>query len=75
MKKMLFILIVISLSNCSLNTDSKFGTKDPIKKKIFNDELQKIMNKSDNIISMTYDEYKIFIVEYNKKSKYPDISK
>jgi len=33
------------------------------------------MNKSDNIMSMTYDEYKIFIVEYNKRSKYPDITK
>ena len=75
MKKICLFLIIIFLTNCSLNKDSKFWTKDPVKKKVFEQEVQKIMNKSDNIMSMTYDEYKIFIVEYNKRSKYPDITK
>ena len=29
---------------------------------------------SDDIIKMTYDEYKIYIDDYTKKSKYPDIN-
>ena len=33
------------------------------------------MKKSDNIFSMTLDEYMIYLDEYNKKNKYPDISK
>ena len=33
------------------------------------------MKKSNNIISLTFDEYKIYLEEYNKKSKYPDIIK
>ena len=75
MKIFFLILIAILLNNCSPNKDSKFWTKDSVKKKVFKQEVQKIMNKSDNIMSMTYDEYKIFIVEYNKRSKYPDITK
>ncbi len=51
-------------------------TKKPeenIKKKDYNDKLNKIMKKQNDIISMSFSEYKIFIEEYAKKSKYPDI--
>ena len=44
--------------------------KIKIKKK-----LSKVLKKSDDITNMTYDEYKIYIDDYTKKSKYPDISK
>jgi len=43
--------------------------KAKIKKK-----LSQILQKSDDIIKMTYDEYKIYIDDYTKKSKYPDIN-
>jgi hypothetical protein len=38
-------------------------------------KLSKILKKSKDITSMTLDEYKLYIEDYTKKSKYPDISK
>ena len=69
----LFSLLFIS--NCSLNKDSQYWTEDTIKKKDEQKNLSKILKKSKNITSMTLDEYKIYIEDYTKKSKYPDISK
>ena len=63
------------LVNCSFNTESKFWTENNDKKKTYNLKLKEIMKKSDNIFSMTLDEYMIYLDEYNKKNKYPDISK
>ena len=34
-----------------------------------------ILKKSDDITKMTLEEYEIYIDDYTKKSKYPDISK
>ena len=36
---------------------------------------KQILEKSNDITSMTMEEYKLYIEEYTKKSKYPDISK
>ena len=63
------------LVNCSFNTESKFWTENNDKKKTYNLKLKEIMKKSDNIFSMTLGEYMIYLDEYNKKNKYPDISK
>ena len=69
---MLFFFVLV---NCSFNTESKFWTENNDKKKTYNLKLKEIMKKSDNIFSMTLDEYMIYLDEYNKKNKYPDISK
>ena len=69
----LFLLLFIS--NCSLNKDSQYWTEDTIKKKNEQKNLSKILKKSKDITSMTLDEYKLYIEDYTKKSKYPDISK
>ena len=69
----LFSLLLIS--NCSFNKDSRYWTEDTIKKKDEKKNLSKILKKSKNITSMTLEEYKIYIEDYTKKSKYPDISK
>jgi len=61
-------------SNCSLNKDSKFWTDEIIKNEENQNKLTKILKKSDDIMSMTLEEYKIYIDDYTKKSKYPDIS-
>ena len=37
--------------------------------------LSKALKKSDSIITMTLEEYEIYIEDYTKKSNYPDISK
>ena len=69
------LFILLFLNNCSLNKNSQYWTEDTIKKK---DELKKlleILEKSKDITTMTFEEYKIYIEDYTKKSNYPDISK
>ena len=73
--KLIFILFIISfLNNCSLNKDSKYWTEDAVKKIEDQKKLSEVLNKSEDIINMTYEEYKIYIDDHTKKSKYPDIN-
>jgi hypothetical protein len=62
------------ISNCSLNKDSEYWTEDNIKKKDNSKKLIKIIKKSNDIRLMTVDEYKIYMDDYIKKSKYPDLN-
>ena len=73
--KLVFILFIyFVLNNCSLNKDSKYWTEDLIKKSEDQKKLSKLLKKSEDITNMSYDEYKIYIDDYTKKSKYPDIN-
>ena len=73
--KLVFIsFIILLLNNCSLNKDSKYWTEDVDKKSINKKKLSEVLKKSEDITNMTYDEYKIYIDDYTKKSKYPDIN-
>ncbi len=74
MKFVFIIFIILLLNNCSLNKDSKYWTKDVVKKSKDQKKLSEVLKKSDDITNMTYDEYKIYIDDYTKKSKYPDIN-
>ena len=74
MKLLSYIVILIVISGCSLNKDSAYWTEDSIKKKADNLKLIKIIEKSNDIRSMTVEEYEIYIDDYVKKSKYPDIN-
>ena len=74
MKFVFIIFIILLLNNCSLNKDSKYWTEDVVKKNEDQKKLSEILKKSDDITNMTYDEYKIYIDDYTKKSKYPDIN-
>jgi hypothetical protein len=74
MKLLSYIIILIVISGCSLNKDSAYWTEDSIKKKADNIKLIKIIEKSNDIRSMTVEEYEIYIDDYVKKSKYPDIN-
>ena len=73
--KLIFILsLFLLLNNCSLNQDSKYWTEDVEKRKETKKKLSKILKKTDDITTMTLEEYEIYIDDYTKKSKYPDIS-
>ena len=73
--KFTFILsLFFILSNCSLNKDSKYWTEDVEKREETQKKLSKILKKADDITTMTLEEYKIYIDDHTKKSKYPDIS-
>jgi len=74
MKIFLYLIFFILISNCSLNSESKYWTEDTIKKKAENKKLIEIIGKSNDIRSMTVDEYEIYIDDYIKKSKIPDIN-
>jgi len=72
--KFSFILsLLFILSNCSLNKDSKYWTEDVEKRKETQKIISKIFKKTEDITTMTLEEYKIYIDDYTKKSKYPDI--
>ena len=73
--KLIFILTsLLLLNNCSLNQDSKYWTEDVEKRKETKKKLSKILKKTDDITNMTLEEYEIYIDDYTKKSKYPDIN-
>ena len=74
MKLVFIFFIILFLTNCSLNKDSKFWTEDVVKKSVDQKKLSEVLKKSEDITNMTYDEYKIYIDDYTKKSKYPDIN-
>ena len=74
--KILYLLAILFLfNNCSFNKDSKFWNENQKKKKIAQKKIKKIIDKSDNLMSLSFNEYKIFIKEYVKKSNYPDLNK
>ena len=74
MRILVYFGLATVISNCSLNHDSKYWTEDSIKKKVDNQKLIKIIEKSNDIRLMSVDEYKIYIDDYIKKSKFPDIN-
>ena len=74
MKLIFIFFIFFILNNCSLNKDSKYWTEDVVKKSEDQNKLSEVLKKSEDITNMSYDEYKIYIDYYTKKSKYPDIN-
>ena len=74
MKIVLILLIIILFNNCSLNKDSKYWTEDGVKKIEDQKKLSNVLKKSADITTMTYEEYKIYIDDFTKTSKYPDIN-
>ena len=74
MKLAFIFFIFFLLNNCSLNKDSKYWTEDVVKTSEDQKELTEVLKKSEDITNMSYDEYKIYIDDYTKKSKYPDIN-
>ena len=74
MKLVLIFFIFFILNNCSLNKDSKYWTEDVVKTSEDQKKLPEVIKKSEDIMSMTFEEYEIYIDDYTKKSKYPDIN-
>ena len=74
MKFVFIFLIILLLNNCSLNKDSKYWTEDVDKISEDQKKLPEVIKKSEDITGMTFEEYEIYIDDYTKKSKYPDIN-
>ena len=73
MKYFLLPLIII-LSSCSLDKNSTYWNKDPIKKSIENKKLSKILKKKADFKTMTFDEFNLFLKDYSNKADYPDLN-
>ena len=74
MKLIITFFFFLFLTNCSFNKDSKYWTEDVVKKSEDQKKLSELLKKSEDITTMTLEEYKIYIDDYTKKSKYPDIN-
>ena len=72
--KYLFLSLVIFLTSCSLSKDSAYWTQDPVKKKVEDKKISKILKKTVDYKSMTFDEFNLFLKDYSNNAKYPDIN-
>ena len=74
MKFVFIIFIILLLNNCSLNKDSKYWTENVVKKSEHQTKISEVFKKTEDIANMSFEEYEIYIDEYTKKSKYPEIN-
>ena len=75
MRKFIIIFFSLILTNCSLNKDSQYWTENSFESKNNHEKKTEILKKVGDITTMTLKEYEIYIDDYTKKSKYPNISK
>ena len=73
--KYLFISLIFFLTSCSLNKDSSYWNEDSIKKPIEDKKLSKILKKTADYKTMTFDEFNLFLKDYSNNTEYPDINK
>ena len=68
MKIIVAFLLLIFISACSLDTKSGIWNE----KKVINQK--STLSLEDQNYDLTFDEYKLIIIEYGKKSKFPEIN-
>ena len=73
--KYLFLSLIVFLTSCSLSKDSAYWNEDPLKKYAEGKKLSKILKKTGDYKSMTFDEFNLFLKDYSNNSEYPDINK
>ena len=59
--KYLFLMLILFLTSCSLNKDAAYLDNDSI-------------NKTNNFMSMTFDEFNLFLKNYSNNAEYPNIN-
>ena len=74
MKLVFIFFIILFLNNCSLNKDSEYWTEEVVKNSDNQNKISEVLKKSEDITNMTNEEYEIYIDDYTKKSKQPDIN-
>ena len=72
--KYLFLSLILFLTSCSLNKDSAYWNEDPIKKSAEDNKLTKILKKTGDYKTMTFDEFNLFLKDYSNNAEYPDIN-
>ena len=72
--KYLFLSLILFLTSCSLSKDSAYWNEDSIKKTAEGKKLSKILKKTADYKSMTFDEFNLFLKDYSNIAEYPDIN-
>ena len=72
--KYLFLSLILLLTSCSLSKDSAYWNEGPIKNSAEDKKLSKILKKTADYKSMTFDEFNLFLKYYSNNSEYPDIN-
>jgi len=72
--KYLFLPLILFLTSCSLNKDSAYLNEDPIKKSADDKKLSKILEKTGDYKSMTFEEFNLFLKDYSNNAEYPNIN-
>ena len=70
----LFLSLILFLASCSLNKESAYWNEDLIKKSADDKKLSKILEKTGDYKSMTFDEFNLFLKDYSNNAEYPDIN-
>ena len=73
--KYLFLSLILLLTSCSLSKDSAYWNEDSIKKSAEDKKLSKILKKTGDYKSMTFDEFNLFLKDYSNNAEYPDINR
>ena len=71
--KYLFLSLILFLTSCSLNKDSTYWNEDSIKKTAEDKKLSKMLKKTGDYKSMTFDEFNLFLKDYSNNAEYPNI--
>ena len=72
--KYLFLSLILLLTSCSLSKDSAYWNEDLIKKSSEDKKLSKILKKTGDYKSMTFDEFNLFLKDYSNNAEYPGIN-
>ena len=72
--KYFFLSLILLLTSCSLSKDSAYWNEDPIKRSADDKKLSKILEKTGDCKSMTFDEFNLFLKDYSNNAEYPDIN-
>ena len=59
--KYLFLTLILFSASCSLSKDTAYLDNDSI-------------NKTSDFMSMTFDEFNLFLNDYSNNAEYPDIN-
>lgn len=59
--KYLFVMLILFLTSCSLNKGAAYLDNDSI-------------NKTNDFMSMTFDEFNLFLKNYSNNAEYPNIN-
>ena len=73
--KYLFLFLILFLTSCSLSKDSAYWNDDQIKKTAEDKKLSKILKKTGDYKTMTFDEFNLILKDYSNNAEYPDINK